>query len=36
MNERIEELIIAYLHRGSTPEQERELFEALELLLKRT
>jgi hypothetical protein len=28
MNERIEELIIAYLHRGSTPEQERELFEA--------
>jgi hypothetical protein len=28
MNERIEELIVAYLHRGSTPEQERELFEA--------
>ncbi len=28
MNERIEELISAYLHRGSTPEQERELFEA--------
>lgn len=28
MNERIEELIAAYLHRGSTPEQERELFEA--------
>ncbi|MBE0644687.1 MAG: hypothetical protein IH600_11455 [Bacteroidetes bacterium] len=28
MNERIQELISAYLHRGSTPEQERELFEA--------
>jgi hypothetical protein len=28
MNDRIEELILAYLHRGSTPEQERELFEA--------
>ncbi|MBR9977318.1 MAG: hypothetical protein KFH87_04450 [Bacteroidetes bacterium] len=28
MNERIQELITAYLHRGSTPEQERELFEA--------
>lgn len=28
MNERIEELIVCYLHRGSTPEQERELFEA--------
>src|SRR5512143_2705107 len=28
MNERIEELILAYLHRGSTPDQERELFEA--------
>lgn len=28
MNDRIEELIIAYLHRGSTPEQEKELFEA--------
>lgn len=28
MNERIHELISAYLHRGSTPEQERELFDA--------
>lgn len=28
MNERIQELITAYLHRGSTPDQERELFEA--------
>lgn len=28
MNNRIEELILAYLHRGSTPEQEKELFEA--------
>ncbi|MBI5645907.1 MAG: hypothetical protein HY962_03170 [Ignavibacteriae bacterium] len=28
MNDRIEELIVSYLHRGSTPEQERELFEA--------
>lgn len=28
MNERIQELITAYLHRGSTPEQERELFDA--------
>ena len=28
MNDRILELISAYLHRGSTPEQERELFEA--------
>jgi hypothetical protein len=28
MNERIQELISAYLHRGSTPEQERELFDA--------
>jgi hypothetical protein len=28
MTERIEELIVAYLHRGSTPEQEQELFEA--------
>lgn len=28
MNERIQELIAAYLHRGSTPEQEQELFEA--------
>lgn len=28
MNERIQELITTYLHRGSTPEQERELFEA--------
>jgi hypothetical protein len=28
MNDHIEELIVAYLHRGSTPEQERELFEA--------
>jgi hypothetical protein len=28
MNDRIEELIVAYLHRGSTPDQERELFEA--------
>lgn len=28
MNERIQELISAYLHRGSTPEQERQLFEA--------
>jgi len=27
MNKKIEELILAYLHRGSTPEQERELFE---------
>ncbi|MFZ1731789.1 MAG: hypothetical protein WBQ23_15935 [Bacteroidota bacterium] len=28
MNERIQELISAYLHRDTTPEQERELFEA--------
>jgi hypothetical protein len=28
MNDRIEELIVAYLHRGSSPEQERELFDA--------
>jgi hypothetical protein len=28
MNDRIEELIVSYLHRGSTPEQERELFDA--------
>ncbi|MBN1449043.1 MAG: hypothetical protein JXA28_14020 [Bacteroidetes bacterium] len=28
MNDRIQELITAYLHRGSSPEQERELFEA--------
>ncbi|MCB2205413.1 hypothetical protein KQI65_11755 [bacterium] len=28
MNERIQELITAYLHRGSTAEQERELFDA--------
>lgn len=28
MNEHIQELISAYLHRGSTPEQERELFDA--------
>jgi len=28
MNERIEELTIAYLHKGSTPEQEQELFDA--------
>ncbi len=28
MNERIEELIVAYLHQGSTPELEHELFEA--------
>lgn len=28
MNNRIHELISAYLHRGSTPEQERELFDA--------
>ncbi len=28
MNERIQELITVYLHRGSTPAQERELFEA--------
>ncbi len=28
MNDRIEELIVAYLHRGLTPEQERELFDS--------
>ena len=28
MNERIQELITAYLHKGSTPQQEKELFEA--------
>ena len=28
MNDRIEELIVSYLHRGSSPEQEKELFEA--------
>jgi hypothetical protein len=28
MNDRIQELITAYLHRGATPAQERELFEA--------
>lgn len=28
MNERIQGLISAYLHRGSTPEQEQELFDA--------
>jgi hypothetical protein len=28
MNEHIEELIIAYLHKGTTPEQEQELFNA--------
>ncbi len=28
MNERIEELIVSYLHRGTTPEQEQELFQA--------
>lgn len=28
MNEHIQELISAYLHRGSTPAQEKELFEA--------